>query len=172
MTTFRLFAVCLAALVPKLFHYAVPQGAALAPGQFCVGSIWQKKLPGVIWEGPRPWQENDPPKDKLKFIEQIYDLPPLSEENRQFVDWVSSYVMSPQGAVLKLLLSVPDALSPEKPVMGWQVSDKRPPRLTEARRRVFATLLPGMAMRTKNFDRSSLCLGGDLGFIRKRRRAD
>ena len=163
----QIVAVCLAALVPKLFHYAVPQGAALAPGQFVLVPFGKKKLPGVIWEAPRPWQENDPPKDKLKFIEQIYDLPPLSEENRQFVDWVSSYVMSPQGAVLKLLLSVPDALSPEKPVMGWQVSDKRPPRLTEARRRVFATLLPGMAMRTKTLTEAASVSAATLASLEK-----
>ena len=141
-------AVCLAANVPKMFHYAVPQNTELMPGQFVLVPFGRKKLPGVVWEAPRPWQKNDPPKDKLKSVEEIYDVPPLSDENRQFVDWVSSYVMSPQGAVLKLLLSVPDALTPEKPVTGWQVSDKRPSRMTDARRRVFTSLLPGMTMRT------------------------
>mgnify|MGYP002046681984 FL=1 len=141
-------AVCLAAIVPKVFHYAVPQDAELVPGQFVLVPFGRKKLYGVIWEKLRPWQENDPPKDKLKSVEQFYDIPPLSEENRKFVDWVSSYVMSPQGAVLKLVLSVPDALSPEKPVTGWQVSDKRPSRMTDARERVFAALLPGKTMRT------------------------
>ena len=141
-------AVCLAANVPKIFHYAVPQNTELAPGQFVLVPFGRKKLLGVIWEVPRPWQKSDPPKGKLKSVEQIYDIPPLSEENQQFIDWVSSYVMSPKGAVLKLLLSVPDALAPEKPVTGWQVSDKRPSRMTDGRRRVFASLLPGMTLRT------------------------
>ncbi|MEC8316669.1 MAG: primosomal protein N', partial [Pseudomonadota bacterium] len=96
-------AVCLAANVPKIFHYAVPQNTELAPGQFVLVPFGRKKLLGVIWEVPRPWQKGDPPKGKLKSVEQIYDIPPLSEENQQFIDWVSSYVMSPKGAVLKLL---------------------------------------------------------------------
>ena len=160
-------AVCLAATVPKVFHYAVPHGAELVPGQFVLVPFGRKKLSGVIWEKPRPWQENDPPKDKLKSVEQIYDIPALSEENRKFVDWVSSYVMSPQGSVLKLLLSVPDALSPEKPVTGWQVSDKRPSRMTDARQRVFAALLPGMTMRTGDLTEAASVSASTLTSLEK-----
>ncbi len=37
-------AVCLAAIVPKVFHYAVPQDAELVPGQFVLVPFGRKKL--------------------------------------------------------------------------------------------------------------------------------
>ena len=39
-------AVCLAANVPKIFHYAVPKNTELAPGQFVLVPFGRKKLPG------------------------------------------------------------------------------------------------------------------------------
>lgn len=141
-------AVCVAAVVPKLFHYAVPPGMRVVPGHFVQVPFGRKTLPGVVWEAPRPRQEDDLPPERLKPVDLVYDVPPLSEENRRFVDWVAAYVMAPPGSVLKLVLSVPDALKPEKPKTGWRVSGSRPARMTEARKRVFETLLPGRCMGT------------------------
>jgi primosomal protein N' (replication factor Y) len=71
-----------------------------------------KTLYGVVWTVKS--KETIPSSQKLKMVLYKPDLPPLSQEVCAFIEWVSSYTMAPKGAVLKMALSVPDALKPPK----------------------------------------------------------
>ena len=64
--------------------------------------------------------------------------------SRAFVDWVARYTVSAPGAVLKMAMSVPDALAPPKPLIGYTLAAHAPEvRFTKARRRVVNLLAEG-----------------------------
>ena len=54
------------------------------------------------------------PLHKLKYISHIDPDICLSQENISFLKWVSAYTLAPLGAVLKMMLSVPDVFVPNK----------------------------------------------------------
>ena len=60
--------------------------------------------------GERPLQA--PPHNRLKDIEEKLDLPPLKEELRKFVDWVSDYTLSSRGMVLRMCLRMGEHSAP------------------------------------------------------------
>ncbi|MEK7245214.1 MAG: primosomal protein N', partial [Pseudomonadota bacterium] len=76
--------------------------------------------------------------DRLKDIGGTLPAPPLPEVSRRFIDWVADYTLSPPGAVLKMAISVPDALTPAPPIVGYIRNPTFSPalKLTLARRRV------------------------------------
>ncbi len=85
------------------------------------------------------------PEEKLKDVIEKLDAPALPASTRKFVDWVSAYTLAPQGAVLRMAMSVVEALEPPRPLMGLVRADSAPDphlddpgerRLTAARRRV------------------------------------
>ena len=55
----------------------------------------------------------------LKYIDKIYDVPPMSEALREFLPWMANYTMAAMGAVLRLAISVPQAIeSPRGTVLS------------------------------------------------------
>lgn len=80
------------------------------------------------------------PADKIKPLNHVADCPPLPASLLRLVDFMGDYYMVSRGAVLKMVLSAPDALSPEKPVYGYIVGDTPPPRLTPQRQAVLDCL--------------------------------
>ncbi len=98
--------------IEKPYDYLLPYGPdgtqiELEPGQIVMVPVGRRTLPGVVWDGAA--DENVPLK-KLKEIIGVSEVPPLREELRKFVEWVANYTLSPQGSVLKMALSVPQAL--------------------------------------------------------------
>ncbi len=129
------------------YTYAVPEGPALAPGDYVVAPLGARELVGVVWDAPAE-HETPVPTAKLKPVAGKLDLPPLPAEHRRFVDWVAGYTLAPPGAVLRMTLSSPGALEPPKPVKRVI----RPPlplpedlNLTPARRRVLSAAEDGFA---------------------------
>ncbi len=101
----------IAILVPlpfdKAFDYAVPDGLGLQHGDFVRVPFGSRELYGVVWGEA----EGKSPDNKLKTIAaKAEHLPPMAAEMREFIDWVAWYTLAPKGAVLKMALSVPDAL--------------------------------------------------------------
>lgn len=67
----------------------------------------------------------------------------MADVTRKFIDWVSAYTMSPQGAVLRMAMSVPDALEAPKPIFRFTLNpefDAANLRMTPPRKRVLAFL--------------------------------
>jgi primosomal protein N' (replication factor Y) len=101
--------------VDKAYNYALPTGIDFQDGDYVTVPLGQREVPGIIWgEGA-----GDGAGKKIKAVLDRHDLPPLAEAHRKFIDWAAHYVMAPKGAMLKLTLSVPGALEPEKPAKGF-----------------------------------------------------
>ncbi len=125
--------VLLPLAVPGPFDYCLaPSDPVPAPGDFVAVPFRGRTEAGVVW-GPG---DADLPEAKLKPLLGRLDCPPLSAENRRFIEWVAAYTLSSPGAVLKLAMSEPSALAPEAGEILYRASGVKPPRLTPARARV------------------------------------
>ncbi len=123
------------------YDYAVPAAMSLAAGDFVAVPLGKRQVKGVVW-GPAT---DALAAEKVKPITARLAAAPLSDELRQLVDWVAAYTLSPPGAVLRMAMSVPDALDEERHVVGYGLSAAgraalaaEDQRLSAPRRRVLA----------------------------------
>ncbi len=112
---------CVSVLVPypvdKAYDYAVPEGEDLQPGDYVIVPLGGREVTAVVWGGAA----GDIKPNKIKAVISKYKAKPMTQKVRDFVDWVADYTMTPRGFVLKMALSVPDALKPPKPQKGYQL---------------------------------------------------
>ncbi|MBT3551474.1 MAG: primosomal protein N' [Rhodospirillaceae bacterium] len=124
------------------YTYGVPADLDLAPGDFVAVPLGPRTVTGVVWDR----EPEDVPAGKLKSVLERLPAPPLPDVSRRFVEWVAAYNMSSWGAVLKMAMSVPAALQPEKSVRAYVAAPDPPPfKMTKARERVLAVLAEGPA---------------------------
>ena len=132
----NLVSVLIPLALPGPYDYAVPDDMTLQDGDFVRVPLGPRRVTGVVWgQG-----EGGTPAAKIKAVAARLDVPPLSAELRQFIDWVAAYVMAPPGSVLRQVMRVPAAFEPAKPLTAYQAADTRPDRMTAARQRVFDVL--------------------------------
>src|SRR5579863_5593559 len=119
--------------------YRLPDGVQMPPaGTFVRAPLGARSLVGVVWQG----EAGEVSAERLKLVGEILPTPPLPEELRRFVERVAAYTLAPPGMVLKMAMSVPEALSPPRPRRGCALSPKglaalaEPGSLTRARLRV------------------------------------
>ncbi len=138
------------------YDYRVPPGLDLQPGDIVLVPLGKREVFGVVWD---PSAESDEaaeaPEDleeRLRPVIQRCAVPPMTPLLRRFVKWVSDYTMAPLGVVLRMALSVPEALRAPKPVLAVRLagaagSEATPEgfKWTDARRRVVAEAADGMA---------------------------
>ncbi|HZS83473.1 MAG TPA: primosomal protein N' [Stellaceae bacterium] len=171
-------AVLLPLPLDRPYDYRVTADARLTPGTFVAVPLGRRIVPGVVWDGA---DDEAVPEERLKAVEQILDAPPLRPELRRFIDWVARYTMAPSGAVLRMAMSVPDALRPPRRIYACALSesgeaalrgdgDAKP--LTPARQRVLAELADGPPRAPADLARAAGCGAGvvrgllDLGLLR------
>lgn len=126
------------------YDYRAPAGGSVAPGAFVIVPLGRRQAIGVVWDGtPDPALA----ESRLRDVEQLLDVPPMTETLRRFVDWVAAYTLSPPGAVLRMAMSAPSALEPRAPQTGWRRASTPPEgaRITPPRRRVLDVLADGVA---------------------------
>jgi len=128
--------------VGDVYDYRAPNDMALAAGQFVTVPLGKREVTGVIWGEAA---NSTLAEEKMKDILSALPVPKLPEESRKFVDWVANYTMQTRGRVLRMAMSVPDALYPKAPRVGYLRTDLEPDRLTPARGRVLEFALPGVA---------------------------
>ncbi len=128
------------------YDYRVPPDLSVAVGDFVSVPLGKRDLKGIVWGGG----SNEVDDKKLKNINGLLEIPPLSEDLRKLIDWTASYTLNPPGAVLRMSMSVPSALEPPKtrtaylPEVGAANADSDSRiRMTEARRRVLDVLADG-----------------------------
>jgi primosomal protein N' (replication factor Y) (superfamily II helicase) len=152
--------------LPQALDYLVPEGATPPePGTFVRVPLGGRNLAGVVWEGAG----DELPSERLKRILEILPAPALRPELRRFVERVAAYTMAPPGAVLRMAMSVPDALQPPRPqrlcaaspagiaaLAGGQTG--RP--LSPARRRVLERLREGPPIMAAELARLAGCSAG------------
>ena len=126
--------------------YLAPDGAPPPePGAFVRVTLGPRRLIGVVWEG----EGEAVPNDRLKPLIEVLPTPPLKPELRRFVDRVAAYTLAPPGMVLKMAMSVEEALLPPPPRricaisptgMAALAESEGGKKLTAARRRVLEAL--------------------------------
>lgn len=147
------------------YDYKVPQGLTVQAGDIVLVPLGKREVFGVVWgQSDSAADEKDltdqPPdlQDRLRPIIQRCAVPPMTPLLRQFIKWVSDYTMAPLGAVLRMALSVPDALRAPKPILAVRLAadfyraeapeafqGPKAFKWTDARRRVVAEAKDRMA---------------------------
>lgn len=140
-------AVLLPLPLREAYDYRVPDGMALAPGDYVEVPLGPRRVIGVVW-GPGAGVVDG---GRLKPVVRRFDVPPMPEVQRRFIDWVAAYTMTPPGQVLRMAVSVPAALEPPRATLAYHASGAEPPpgfKTTDARRRVLALLEDGSPPRS------------------------
>jgi primosomal protein N' (replication factor Y) (superfamily II helicase) len=139
----RVVDILLPVALDQAYSYRVPDGMALAPGDLVSVPLGARTETGVVWaENPSPNPRLD---NRLKYVDERLDLPPLAPELRQFVDWVSDYALGARGMVLRMCLRMGEHLGPARERLGVRLAGPAPARMTAARQRVLAVLADGLA---------------------------
>jgi primosomal protein N' (replication factor Y) len=142
----RIVDVLVPVALDHTYSYRVPHGLELEPGDVVAVPLGRSEAIGVVWAGDvaiNPGLHN-----RLKDVEAKLDVPPLKPELRKFVDWVSTYTLSPRGMVLRMTLRMGE-LGPERERVAVRLAGPAPQRLTPARQRAMAALADGL-LRTKS----------------------
>ena len=157
------FGFCCRCLSPEALDYLAPEGTSPPePGSFVSVPLGQRSLTGVVWDGVG----DELPEERLKPIIEMLPTPRLQPELRRFVERVAAYTMAPPGSVLRMTMSVPEALQPPRPrrlcaasptgaaALGGATTETR---LTPARRRVLEVLCDGPPMPAAELARLAGC---------------
>ncbi|HSR56349.1 MAG TPA: DEAD/DEAH box helicase family protein, partial [Alphaproteobacteria bacterium] len=131
--------VLLPLALPGALDYRAAPGPGLRPGAFVRVPLGTRERIGVVWDAEVEAGDG-PAEGRLKDVLEVLDAPPMGAVMRRFIDWVAAYTLSPPGAVLKMAMSVPKALTPETPVAAYlATTDWRAPdgfRMTPQRQKV------------------------------------
>jgi primosomal protein N' (replication factor Y) (superfamily II helicase) len=134
----RIVDVLVPVALNQTYSYRVPRGMELKAGDVVGVPLGPREVLAVVWAEnatPDPRLHN-----RLKDVSEKLDVPPLKEELRSLVDWVSNYTLSARGMVLRMTLRMGEHLGPERMRMGVRLIGEPPKRLTPARRRVIEVL--------------------------------
>jgi primosomal protein N' (replication factor Y) len=138
----RVVDVLVPVALDQAYSYVVPSGMDVAPGDVVAVPLGPREALGVVWA------ENDTPNprldNRLKDIADKLDVPPLKAELRKFVDWVSTYTLSPRGMIVRMALRMGEHLGPARERVGVRLAGPHPKRMTAARNRVLAVCADGL----------------------------
>jgi primosomal protein N' (replication factor Y) (superfamily II helicase) len=135
--------VLLPLALPQAYSYRVPEGMVLQAGTYVEVPLGPRSLIGVVWEV----RAAVPTNLKMRDVTRRFDMPPMSETHRKFVDWLAAYYLEPVGNVLRMVLRVPSAFEEAKQNTAYRASATRPPKLTPQRLRVLDVAAQGFAMK-------------------------
>ncbi|MBV9153222.1 MAG: DEAD/DEAH box helicase family protein, partial [Alphaproteobacteria bacterium] len=154
--------------LPEPLDYAAPSGIPPPrPGNFVRVDLGSRRVIGVVWEEADGAERL--PVEKLKPILDVLPAPPLRPDLRRFVERVAAYTLAPPGMVLKMAMSVEEALLPRAPHRvcaitpsgaGLLESAELGQKLTPARRRVLQALEDGGACSAAELARRAGCGAG------------
>ena len=97
------------------YEYFVPPEMSVSAGDFVSVPLGKRDMNGVVWGDSRGQVDSN----KIRKINGLLDIPPLSEDLRMLIDWTASYTLSAPGAVLRMSMSVPSALEPPRTLIGF-----------------------------------------------------
>ncbi|MSP81859.1 MAG: primosomal protein N' [Alphaproteobacteria bacterium] len=130
----RRCAVLLPLPLERAYDYGVPEGLDLMVGSWVAVPLGGRSLVGVVW-GPG---DAGVAVARLRDIAAVLPAPPMAAAMRRFIDWVAAYTLTPAGAVLRMAMSIPEALTPAAERTAYVRGSATPDRLTPARSRVLA----------------------------------
>ena len=118
------------------YDYRLPAALAAPDGSFVRVPLGPRRAVGVVWGAA----EGAVPPARLRDVETVLEGPPLDAPLRAFIDWLADYCLAERGAVLRMAMSVPDALEPARPARLVARGAAPPARLTPRRAAVLAAL--------------------------------
>ncbi len=124
------------------YDYRVPDDMSLAAGDYVEVPLGPRRVAGVVWSAGSGTFDFA----RLKPVARRFDVPPMSEVTRRFIDWLAAYTLALPGAVLKMALSVPGALEPPRPAVVCRLTGAAPVagfKMTATRGRVLAIAAEG-----------------------------
>ena len=125
------------------YSYRVAHGLEVSAGDYVRVPLGPRQAIGVVWN-----EAAAPPRGRaLREVIERFDLPPMSELHRRFVDWLAAYYMAAPGSVLRMCLRAPGAFAPAREQIAWRATGHEPERLTPQRRRVLESAGVGPALR-------------------------
>src|SRR5215468_45409 len=138
----RMVDVLVPVALDQTYSYRVPRGMELKAGDLVGVPLGPREVLAVVWAE----NANSDPRlhNRLKDVSEKLDVPPLKQELRSLVDWMSDYTLSARGMVLRMCLRMGEHLGPERVRMGVRLVGEPPKRLTPARRRVIEVLADGL----------------------------
>jgi len=139
--------VLLPLALPTAYSYLAPVSMGLVPGHYVRVPLGPRQMVGVVWAIENDNQAPEISRDRLKYVAERFDTPPMPQVQRQFVDWVAGYTLSAPGSVLRMCLRSTDALSPPKPQIGYRLGGPEPARMTPQRQRVIEAAKDGLLRR-------------------------
>ena len=101
--------------IDKNYDYLIPEDMDIEKGDYVLVPLGPREVVGVVWD----LGEIEAPSKKLKSILKKYDLPPMTQLTREFIDWVAKYNMIERGHVLKMAVPIADALEAAKPITAY-----------------------------------------------------
>ena len=128
----NIVAVMVGVAVEGPYSYRIPDGMTVERGSIVAVPLGPRSTLGVVWGPPKDMVAHN----RLKDIERVYDVPPLSDELLKLVDWVARYTLAAPGLVLRSVLRSSEALEPERPITAYRRTGDEPVRMTDARLRV------------------------------------
>ena len=152
--------------LPATLDYLAPEdGSFLEPGAFVRVPLGSRTLTGVVWDSV----DSGLRSDRLKDVLEILPVRGLAPDFRRFVERVATYTMAPPGAVLRMTMSVPEALRAPRARLVCALSaaglaalaDICPATpLTPMRRRVLEVLRDGPPLPAADIARLAECGAG------------
>jgi len=137
--------------IDQTYSYRVPAELDLAAGDLVEVPLGTRQAVGAVWEISEGGGGN------LKAVTARFDIPPLSEKLRAFVDWVARWTLSPRGMVLRMCARAPFHAVEEKPRIGLRRAGAEPKRMTPARARVLAAMEGDLAVTKSELAARAAC---------------
>ncbi len=125
------------------YSYRVPAGMALEPGSYVMAPLGPRQMIGVVWA----LKDKAGTEKRLRDVAGRFDMPPLPETHRKFIEWLSAYYLEPMGNVLRMVLRAPGAFEGPREQIAYRATGQVPPRMTPQRARVLEIAREGFAMR-------------------------
>lgn len=125
------------------YSYLVPPGMALEPGSYVAVPLGPRQMIGVVWA----LKDKAETEKRLRAVLGVFDMEPMPETHRKFLDWLAAYYLEPLGNVLRLALRSPGAFEGPREQIAYRATDAQPKRMTPQRARVLEIAREGFAMR-------------------------
>ena len=125
------------------YSYRVPPELALEPGSYVAVPLGPRQMIGVVWA----CKDEAGTDKKLRDVAHVFDMAPMPETHRKFVDWLSAYYLEPPGNVLRMVLRSPGAFEGPREQIAYRATESVPKRMTPQRIRVLEIAREGFAMR-------------------------
>ncbi|ATG49190.1 primosomal protein N' [Celeribacter ethanolicus] len=119
----------------RTLDYKAPEGG-VELGAYVEVPLGPRKVLGCVWGAGAGGFD----LSKARSVSTVLDVAPMREEMRLFLEKVAAYTLTPMPAMLRLATRAPGLMNPPSMRKVYRRGTGRPPRETDARRKVLDTL--------------------------------